>query len=81
MMPELGTAQAVTDLLNKMEEEAEQREQEAKQLFERFYIIGTKDCRLRKPSQGHRRPRRSGFGQSDLSPIGSRNTGALLTSW
>ena len=37
MMPELGTAQAVTDLLNKMEEEAEQREQEAKQLFERFY--------------------------------------------
>jgi len=34
--PGLGGAQVVTDLINKMEEEAQQREQKAKQLFESF---------------------------------------------
>src|ERR1700758_1094739 len=36
IMPEVSSAQVVTDLINKMEEEAEQREQKAKQLFESF---------------------------------------------
>ena len=35
-MPEVGSAQLITDLINEMEEEAEQREQTAKQLFESF---------------------------------------------
>jgi nucleotide-binding universal stress UspA family protein len=34
--PEVSSAQVVTDLINKVEEEAEQREQKAKQLFESF---------------------------------------------
>jgi len=34
--PEVGGAQVVADLINKMGEEAEQREQKAKQLFESF---------------------------------------------
>jgi hypothetical protein len=34
--PEVSGGQAVTDLINKMEEEAEQREQKAKQLFDSF---------------------------------------------
>lgn len=34
--PEVSSAQVVTDLINKMEEEAEQREQKAKQLFGSF---------------------------------------------
>jgi nucleotide-binding universal stress UspA family protein len=33
-VPEVGSAQVVTDLINRMEEEAEQREEKAKQLFE-----------------------------------------------
>src|SRR5689334_3091271 len=33
---DVSSAQVVTDLINKMEEEAEQREQKAKQLFESF---------------------------------------------
>ena len=36
MMPEVGTAQVITDLINQMEKEAQQREQTAKQLFESF---------------------------------------------
>ena len=34
--PEVSSAQVVTDLINRVEEEAEQREQKAKQLFESF---------------------------------------------
>jgi nucleotide-binding universal stress UspA family protein len=34
--PEVSSAQVVTDLINKVEEEAEQREQKARQLFESF---------------------------------------------
>ena len=36
IMPEVSSPQVVTDLINRMEEEAEQREQKAKQLFESF---------------------------------------------
>jgi len=36
IMPEVSSAQAVTDLINRMEEEAEQHEEKAKQLFEGF---------------------------------------------
>jgi nucleotide-binding universal stress UspA family protein len=36
IMPEVSSPQVVTDLINRMEEEAEQREQKAKQLFETF---------------------------------------------
>jgi nucleotide-binding universal stress UspA family protein len=35
-MPEVSSPQVVTDLINRMEEEAEQREQKAKQLLESF---------------------------------------------
>src|SRR6516164_36313 len=34
--PEVRSARVVTDLINRIEEEAEQREQKAKQLFESF---------------------------------------------
>ena len=36
IMPEIGSPQLVTGLINKMDEEAEQREQTAKHLFENF---------------------------------------------
>ena len=36
IMPEVSTPQLVTDLINRMEEESEQREQKAKELFESF---------------------------------------------
>jgi nucleotide-binding universal stress UspA family protein len=36
IMPEVGSAQVVTDLINKMDEEGAQREQKTKQLFESF---------------------------------------------
>ena len=36
IMPEVSSAQVVTDVINRMEEEAQQREQKAKQLFESF---------------------------------------------
>ena len=36
MMAEASSPQVITDLINRMEKEAEQREQKAKQLFESF---------------------------------------------
>ena len=36
ILPEVGSAGVITDLITKMEEEAEQREKAAKQLFESF---------------------------------------------
>jgi hypothetical protein len=37
-MPEVSYPQVVTDLINRMEEEGERREQKAKQLFESFCL-------------------------------------------
>ena len=36
IMPEVSSGQVFTDVINRMEEEARQREQKAKQLFESF---------------------------------------------
>ena len=36
IMPEISTGQVITDMTKRMEEEAEQRKQKAKQLFENF---------------------------------------------
>jgi hypothetical protein len=36
IMPEVGSGHVLTDVINRMEDEAQQREQKAKQLFETF---------------------------------------------
>jgi hypothetical protein len=79
IMPEVSSPQVVTDLINRMEEEAEQREQKAKQLFESF--CGERGWPPPEARPRLQRARQGGFGKSALTPIGLWNMRALPTFW
>ena len=66
IMPEVGSASVVTDLINKMEEEGEQREEKAKQLFESF-------CRREGLAVAESSPGPSALSARWLKQIGSES--------
>jgi hypothetical protein len=67
--PDVSSPQVVTNLINKMEEDAEQRSKRQNSCSKGF--VSARGWRARKPRPGHRRPRQDGSGKSGLSLTGS----------
>jgi hypothetical protein len=76
--PEVSSAQVVTDLINKVEEEASSASKRQNSCSKAF--VSARDWRLRKPRPGHRRHRQDGSGKSGLSLTGSWNMHVRPTS-
>jgi hypothetical protein len=78
IMPEVSSAQVVTDLINRMKRKpnsARKRQNSCSKAF-----VSARDWRSRKPRPGHRRPRQGGSGKSGLNLTGSWNTHVRPTS-